>query len=138
MLPFPLGPPVVVNTTEPSSIIAYALSSTEYNRKLAECRGITNLDVPLARSDCAKMPPKVDLKFSRFSELVASGESVTSTKRTVLSFLRGSPNLNANRTSGGSRASENDSTQYLTTEENVVEEKQRTSSIISNSVRFCC
>jgi hypothetical protein len=51
MLPFPLGPPVVVNTNEPSSIIAYALSSTEYCRKLAEGRGITNLDVPLARSD---------------------------------------------------------------------------------------
>jgi hypothetical protein len=51
LLPFPLGPPVVVNTIEPSSIIAYALSSTEYNRKLAEGRGITNLDVPMARSD---------------------------------------------------------------------------------------
>jgi len=72
------------------------------------------------------------------SELVASGESMTSTKRTVLSFLRGgSPNLNANRMSGGSKASEHDSTHYLATEENAQEEaKQRTSSIISNSVRY--
>lgn len=62
---------------------------------------------------------------------------MTSTKRTVLSFLRGgSPNLNANRMSGGSKASEHDSTQYLGMEENAPEEKQRTSSIISNSVRF--
>jgi len=65
---------------------------------------------------------------------VASGDSVSSTKRTVLSFLRGgSPNLNANRTSSCSKT-EFDSVQFSTaTEESGLEDKHRSSSV-SNSV----
>ncbi|XP_059468321.1 1-phosphatidylinositol 3-phosphate 5-kinase isoform X2 [Neocloeon triangulifer] len=117
LLPQPAGPMVLVNTNEPSSIVAYALSSSEYQRKLAEYRLLTNSDVPIA------------------SELVASGDSVNSTKRTVLSFLRGSssPNLNANRT--GSRNSDAEPVQqHLNASEEPEQESRganRSSSVLS-------
>ncbi|XP_065348560.1 1-phosphatidylinositol 3-phosphate 5-kinase isoform X2 [Cloeon dipterum] len=114
LLPQPAGPMVVVNTNEPSSIVAYALSSAEYQKKLAEYRLATNVDVPVA------------------SELVASGDSVNSTKRTVLSFLRGnsSPNLNAGRT--GSRNSDVDAAQNTFTPEEVGLDESKSSNKSNN------
>lgn len=90
LLPASQKVPVVVYDQEPSSVIAYALSSQDYEVSLQQLRAQASADVASSLQKPSTRPP-ASISSSLAPQAVASASTIEpSGKKSVLSFLKGS------------------------------------------------
>ena len=91
LLPACMKVPVVVYDQEPSSVIAYALSSQDYESSLQQLRAHISADVMGSVQRPSSRPPVSALSSSSAlgQSLPSSGAGEPSGKKSVLSFLKG-------------------------------------------------